>query len=73
MNLEIKAVFGEDEVDDAALFLNGKWAQIVIDNTLQLIRSKLKYQELSEETEKALEEVRECVLDNCVRYGIPLA
>lgn len=73
MNLEIKAIFSEEEADDAVLFLNGKWAQIVIDNTLQLIRSKIKYTEVSEETEKALEEVRECIIDNCIRYGIPLA
>jgi hypothetical protein len=73
MNLEIKAVFNEDEADDAALFLSGKWSQIIVNDTLQLIRNQLKYRELSEETTKALEEVRECIIDNCLRYGVPLA
>jgi len=72
MNLEIKAVFNEEEVDDAALFLSGKWSQIIVNDTLQLIRNQLKYRELSEETTKALEEVRECIIDNCMRYGIQL-
>ncbi len=73
MNLEIKAVFNEEEVDDAALFLSGKWSQVIVNDTLQLIRNQLKYRELSEETTKALEEVRECIIDNCLRYGVPLA
>ena len=72
MNLEIKAVFGEDEVDDAALFLNGKWSKVVIDSTLEHIRQQLKYKELSDDTIKALEEVRECIVDNCMRYGVQL-
>ena len=73
MNLEIKAVFNEEEVDDAALFLSGKWSPVIVNDTRQLIRKQLKYRELSEETTKALEEVRECIIDNCLRYGVPLA
>jgi len=72
MNLEIKAVFNEEEVDDAALFLSGKWSKVVIDSTLEHIRQQLKYKELSDEAIKALEEVRECIIDNCMRYGIQL-
>jgi hypothetical protein len=73
MNLEIKAVFSEEEADDAALFLSGKWSQIIVNDALQLIRNQLKRRELSEETTKALEEVRERIIDNCLHYGVPLA
>jgi hypothetical protein len=69
---EVKIRAEEDERDRMMTLLSGDAYKYTIEAVLEYIRQELKWAENSEEVEKILEKVRECIFDSADKYGARL-
>lgn len=62
--MKIKLEFEPDDIEMAMLAINGHKYAYLMDEVADHIRSRLKYEELSDEVRDALEKVRQVIIDS---------
>lgn len=69
--MKITLVFNEEEKEDAELAIKARYIHSILAELDNDLRNKIKYHELSEDTEKAYQEVRDLIRELLTHGNIP--
>lgn len=69
--MKITLVFNEEEKEDAELAMKARSIHAILAELDSDLRNKIKYHELSEDTEKAYQEVRDLIRELLTHGNIP--